>query len=342
MIVRSVDLTACLPVVLALGALGCTGPRHSEDVEGFLLTESSGSSEDSALTGTWTGQEGESVLLLQSGDRLATMALDGPARNRMHFAQGRIDGGQVQFLGYRQGVSSSASVGGLDVTDLITCQLDQTAQTLTFSDGETWRRGDPIPGAGSLTGLWRTSAGGRVAVAHEGRRVLALAMDDESKESFSVANARVGDDGRLWTVFVEGGRPAERAIARPSSDGLAIDWPGGGVWHLDERIAGAPPAPPEPQSPKDGAYLPNVQGGSLVWTFDWTDVGGATEYRIEVAQEDAPRPFLEAEGIEASEYVLERTGGLLPRLEGWSWRVAAKTGGSWGAWSSRARFSIDD
>ena len=332
--VRSVAL-------LALSLVACSAPEHSDKVKTFLAGDARADARDRALTGAWTSDEGDRILLVHAGDLVAVMPMGGATRAWMHFGEGHLDGQSLSLLPYRQGVGSESSVGGLEVANPRESTLDQEAGTLTFADGSSWSRSASVPGDGDLAGIWRTPSHDLVAIAHEGDRLLACALDASVRERFTVAYGRVGDDDRLWTVLVRDGRPGARKIANVSSDRERIEWPDGEVWKLEEHLQGAPPAPPRPQSPADRGALPNSSGGTLSWAFDWTDVAGATEYRIEIVQEDAPRAFLEKAEIGASEFVLTRNGGSLARTEGWSWRVAAKVGGEWTEWSPRARFRVE-
>jgi hypothetical protein len=337
--VRRRARSSCLPIALVVLAAGCSGgPRLAREVDTILDTPVEVDDQQQALTGVWADEEGKRVLLIQSGNVVAVQPLAGAAQQLLQFGEGVLDRESLRLVAYRQGVNTDSSRGGLDTTSAPKATMDRAGEVITFEDGRRWCRMESFPGRGELVGVWRTANGGRVAVAHEGESVLACALDEAARQDFTVATARVGADGRLWTVFVKGGRTGARQIGVPSAN--TIEWADGSSWRKDTLLHGAPPPPPEPVAPVEGAVLPNVVEGSLRWEFEWTDVAGASEYRLEIVQQDAARAFLSQSAIRESRYVLERSGGAPSRLEGWSWRVAAKVGGEWTAWSTRAPFRV--
>ncbi|MGK0482220.1 MAG: hypothetical protein ACJAQ3_002199 [Planctomycetota bacterium] len=332
---------AAAPMALLLGACAST-PAHTDDVVEILDRKVRTDDRERGLTGVWLDDEGERVLLVQSGNLVGVMPLGDSTRNGLHFGEGLIEGVKLDLIAYRQGVTTEASVAGLDVARMDGAALGSDGQSIQLADGRGWRRVESVPGIGDLTGVWRTASGERVAMAHEANRLLACGLDPAIRERFEVVHARVADDGKLWAIFVSDGRPAKRAIGVPGADRTSIDWSNGGRWQLDDLLFGGPPGPPRLVAPVAGEVVPNAVDGELRWAFDWDDVAGASEYRFEVIQEDARRPFVSLEGVLESEYLNVRSGGFLSRVDGWSWRVAAKVGDEWTNWSDRALFRVND
>ncbi len=327
-------------VLLALHGCFGTKPLH-EDVREVLERDVSPDGGDAFLTGAWTNAEGERVAVLHAGQIVSLMPVGPLERRRCHFAEGSLEDETLTIVSYRQGRSSDASVGGLDVAGVRRASVRRGEQVVEWADGGTWKRVGGPPGSGSLTGRWSTE-GGAITVAHEGEFLTACALDREVRSRWTVVNARVGDNAaKLWSIQVLDGRVTERLLGTASEAGDTITWSNGRVWRLEERVRAAPPAPPRTVAPASGDTVPNTVQGTLTWTFDWTDVPGASAYHLEVVRAGAPRAFLNEEALTASTYTLSRSGGAIPMTEGWSWRVRAKVGGAWTDWSMRALFEVN-
>lgn len=321
----------------------CLGPAGPDDaVVALLEKDPSVDPQDTSLTGEWRDAEGARVLVLQAGGLVAVMPLEGAPAQGMQFGEGRLATARLELVPHEQGRSTATSIQGLSTGAVRQASLAPESGVLAFDSGARWQRASGAPGAGELAGLWRDEDGQLLAIAHEERRVLVCALAAPSEAAFSVAHARIDDQGRLWTVFAKEGRPVRRELARAQPGGETIDWDGGERWWREGAIVGAAPGPPELHSPPDGGLLPNAEDGLLRWDFDWSDVPGATEYRLEVANENLRRSFIELAEIEGSSHVHELHGGFLSRTEGWSWRVSAKVGGDWAAWSDRQPFRVSE
>lgn len=331
---------------MALAILGAAACQSTPDLPtkaaSILTSAASPDSTKLGLTGVWLDEFDERVLFVQAGSSVAIMPLGDALRQQLHFGEGRLAGSDLQLVRYRHGVSSEVSTGGVDVPGTVSATVGADLQSLEVEGGGRWRRTTSFPGTGATVGIWRASSGGRFALAHEGRRALACAIDPEAASRHSVAFAQQDESGRLWSIFLRDGRPDERAVGTLDEKGTAIAWSNGDQWKLDEPLAGAPPGPPALLVPQDQDLVPNSVDRTLTWSFDWSDVAGASEYRIEVLQERARRPFIQRDGLTSSELTHVAEGGVITRTEGWSWRVAAKVGGAWTTWSDRALFSVEE
>lgn len=86
----------------------------------------------------------------------------------------------------------------------------------------------------------------------------------------------------------------------------------------------AQPVPPTLLAPPN-----NATGVSLFPTFDWTDVTGATSYRLQVFQ--GATTVIDQSGIPISQYAV--VSAVLNYNTTYYWRVASVNGGGQGAWS---------
>ena len=104
--------------------------------------------------------------------------------------------------------------------------------------------------------------------------------------------------------------------------------------------AGATPSPTPPQTlPPPSLISPAADArfapGTNV-TFDWSDVGGATNYTIQIDdQNNFPSPLIVNQTLTTSQF----STNTLPTLRMW-WRVRANSGGTPGTWSSARRFEV--
>jgi hypothetical protein len=114
--------------------------------------------------------------------------------------------------------------------------------------------------------------------------------------------------------------------------------------------AGAPPTPTPPPSPTPSVSpTPGLPAPSLISpaadarfapgtniTFDWSDVPGATDYTIQIDdQENFSSPLIVNQTVTPSQF----STSTLPTLRMW-WRVRANNGGVSGPWSAVRRFEV--
>jgi hypothetical protein len=94
------------------------------------------------------------------------------------------------------------------------------------------------------------------------------------------------------------------------------------------------PAPTQLSPPDDARFPP----GATI-TFDWSDVGGAASYTIQIDDSESfSAPFRVNETVAPSQY----TTSTLPTTRMW-WRVRANDGsGVAGSWSGARRFELKD
>ncbi|MBU1750827.1 MAG: hypothetical protein KKA73_24360, partial [Chloroflexi bacterium] len=98
-------------------------------------------------------------------------------------------------------------------------------------------------------------------------------------------------------------------------------------------------------SPANGATLDNGRTDhldSMVWDFNWSDCPGATQYHLYVIGSGASVPAVDKDDIAASAYQ-HSSAGYVPagNLTGWTWKVRARVGGTWGPWSSTRTFNVE-
>ena len=98
-------------------------------------------------------------------------------------------------------------------------------------------------------------------------------------------------------------------------------------------------------SPAPGAVLDNGRRDGLddiVWDFDWSDCPGATAYHLYVIAPGATVPRINNNTITSSAYH-HVSGGYTPDADrfNWTWRVRARVGEQWGAWSETRSFDVE-
>jgi hypothetical protein len=104
--------------------------------------------------------------------------------------------------------------------------------------------------------------------------------------------------------------------------------------------AGPPPSPTPPQTlPPPSLISPAADArfapGTNI-TFDWSDVAGATNYTIQIDDQDTfSSPLIVNQTVGTSQF----STNTLPTLRMW-WRVRANSGGTPGNWSSARRFEV--
>jgi hypothetical protein len=96
-------------------------------------------------------------------------------------------------------------------------------------------------------------------------------------------------------------------------------------------------------SPREGAVLDNGRTDGtdpLVWQFKWSGCTGATVYQIYVRHRGASQALVSRRVTKPTYqyrcdcYVAEQN------RHNWYWRVRAKVGGSWKAWSPERPFDV--
>jgi hypothetical protein len=109
----------------------------------------------------------------------------------------------------------------------------------------------------------------------------------------------------------------------------------------------APPAicVPNLTSPANGATLDNGRTdgqNNIVWDFNWSDCPGATQYHLYVIKSGAANPVINKNDIAGSSYH-HVSSGYIPsaNLTGWTWKVRARVGGTWGPWSPTRSFQVE-
>jgi hypothetical protein len=97
------------------------------------------------------------------------------------------------------------------------------------------------------------------------------------------------------------------------------------VWNFTTSVA--PPGPPTL------IYPPNTSTGiPVTFTFQWSDVTGATDYRIQVSTSNTFNSTVIDQYPTLSEYTVPP--GILTGFTQYYWRVASRNSGGLGGWSS--------
>jgi hypothetical protein len=101
---------------------------------------------------------------------------------------------------------------------------------------------------------------------------------------------------------------------------------------------------PALEYPAEGTLMDNGRGDgkdTMAWYFDWSAVPGATQYELLVIHLGASVPAINKEVVETSYYddaFAVRTAALTD----WTWKVRAKVGGQWRAWSETRTFNVEE
>jgi hypothetical protein len=106
----------------------------------------------------------------------------------------------------------------------------------------------------------------------------------------------------------------------------------------------APSAVPVPLAPLAGAVLDNGcydRTNAMTWSFDWSDVPGATAYHLFVQHATAPIPLVDDATIATSSFEYTSSGAYTLNLDGWQWKVRAQVGGTFGDWSPVTTFAVE-
>ncbi|MCG2815363.1 MAG: hypothetical protein L6425_05465 [Candidatus Aminicenantes bacterium] len=100
-------------------------------------------------------------------------------------------------------------------------------------------------------------------------------------------------------------------------------------------------------SPRAGAVLDNGRSDGrddIVWDFDWSDINGATSYRLYVIGSNALYPVIDRPSnmfdssyhhVSAGSYIIDEN-----RLN-WKWKVRAYANGVWSDWSEERTFDVE-
>ncbi|KPK78726.1 MAG: hypothetical protein AMJ89_00545 [candidate division Zixibacteria bacterium SM23_73] len=98
-------------------------------------------------------------------------------------------------------------------------------------------------------------------------------------------------------------------------------------------------------SPEDGAVLDNGRTDrkdSIVWSFDWSDIMGATKYHLYVKHTGSLYPAIDRQ-VRQSFYHQEDKGSYIIERNrfNWKWQVRALIGDKWGGWSEVRSFDVE-
>src|SRR5262249_45995631 len=97
-------------------------------------------------------------------------------------------------------------------------------------------------------------------------------------------------------------------------------------------------------TPASGAALDNgsLDGSTArVWTFNWSEAPGATQYHLYVIGRTATIPFINNSTLTSSSYRFAAKGYVGdPNRLGWRWKVRALVNGVWSDWSEERTFDV--
>lgn len=113
----------------------------------------------------------------------------------------------------------------------------------------------------------------------------------------------------------------------------------------DIAVAQAPElCVPKLTSPKPDAKMPQARTPDgkfeTVWTFSWRACAGADRYHLFVIGPGATNPIVDIASLTKPSYTERSTHFGIDDLNGWTWKVRAGYGDSWGDWSAVRQFSI--
>ncbi len=118
------------------------------------------------------------------------------------------------------------------------------------------------------------------------------------------------------------------------------------VYADDVLPSRVPVCVPDLISPEEGAVLHNACTNDLrlVWDFDWSDCAEADAYHLYVKNRAAVDPLIDEDALTASFYHFDQDSSFIngdSNRFNWYWKVRAKVGGVWGAWSAERNFEVD-
>lgn len=97
-------------------------------------------------------------------------------------------------------------------------------------------------------------------------------------------------------------------------------------------------------SPAPGAVVDNgcLGGTNLVeWMFDWSAPAGADLYQL-VVWRMGMNTAIDRSDIGPSDFTYRHTGWIDDaHLDGWLWKVRARTNGVWGEWTAESPFVVE-
>lgn len=101
--------------------------------------------------------------------------------------------------------------------------------------------------------------------------------------------------------------------------------------------------PPQLISPTHHGSLPNgnaVNASTYAWSFDWSDVAGATTYQIVITSPGGQEGSVNT-NVAASNYKYRRTNAVRDAYRNdWSWQVRAYVNGAWSIWTKSNLFNV--
>jgi hypothetical protein len=113
-------------------------------------------------------------------------------------------------------------------------------------------------------------------------------------------------------------------------------------WSDERHFTITRPSPPTLLSPNDSAVLDNGCNNSseqMQWSFDWTDVAGATQYNLYVYRTGSPSPFINV--YPTTSQHLYSSYSYVSDLTNWKWKVRSAVGSFWSDWSPERSFSVE-
>src|SRR6185295_7331753 len=78
----------------------------------------------------------------------------------------------------------------------------------------------------------------------------------------------------------------------------------------------------------------------IEWTFGWSAVPGAQAYHLYVVGPGTSLPSIDNSAIATSVFTDSRRAFIL-QTQGWTWRVRARIGETFGEWSATRSFNVE-
>ena len=102
---------------------------------------------------------------------------------------------------------------------------------------------------------------------------------------------------------------------------------------------------PTPLEPDEGALVDNGRADLqdlMTWSFRWSACPESTEYHLWVEGPGARHPIIDRQSLTRISFGSQSESFVADsNLDGWRWKVRAKTGGNWGPWSKYRFFSVE-
>jgi hypothetical protein len=199
-------------------------------------------------------------------------------------------------------------------------------------DDVAWTfRWDPCPGEDAYQ-LYVIGSGAT-------RPILDVVTSEASFTSTSPGSYVSDDDLADWTWMV-----------RPRTGGRWGPWSESRAFHVeppntDPVATWTPAACPVLRSPAPGAVLDNGRrdrSDGIDWTFEWSACPGASEYWLLVVHRGSRFPMI-SEVLRETANRHVSTGGYVIDCNrtAWTWKVRARIGGEWQAWSEERVFEVE-